>query len=224
MKSIEEARRLPLGYHWDRLDMEETYNYRFGGIGWPGKDQGFGVVIGVLEKRRRSGPPWREFHVLDECESRNPKKLLCKCLDLHWRYAPTGWVTNHVDAAGDAFSEELHQDNAAAYDFHHSPARFANQHPGANPYSYLVNGVIEELVGGSEKRLYLKNDKAAEQLHALRKDEIPLLLPGTYPAVEAVGFALVEARDDYNSIPRSWDDDDYDDDFGNEDMDGFAWG
>lgn len=79
------------------------------------------------------------------------------------------------------------------------------------------------MLGGSEKRLYLKHDKVAEQLGAIREDEIPLLLPGTYPAVEAVGFALVEARDDYNSIPRSWDEDDYDADFGDEDADGFAW-
>jgi hypothetical protein len=38
-----------------------------------------------------------------------------------------------------------------------------------------------------------------------------------------IGFDLVEARDDYNSIPRSWDDDDEGDDFGDEDVDGFAW-
>ncbi len=87
----------------------------------------------------------------------------------------------------------------------------------------ICTGAIEELLGSSEKRPYLKHDKAAEQLGAIRKDEIPLLLPGTYPAMEAVGFALVEARDDYNSIPRSWDDDDEDDDFGDKDMGGLAW-
>jgi len=113
--------------------LEETYSFRFGGIAWPGKDQGFGIVIGVLEKRRRSGPPWREFHVLDECESWNPKELLQRCLGFHRFYTPTGWVTNRADAAADAFTQELHQDNGAAYDFYHSPARFANEHPGASP-------------------------------------------------------------------------------------------
>jgi hypothetical protein len=76
------------------------------------------------------------------------------------------------------------------------------------------------LPGGSDRRLCLKHDKVAEQLGAIRKNEIPSLLSGTYPAVEAAGFALTEARDDYNSIRRSWDNDD----FGDEDVDGFAGG
>ncbi len=223
--NIEEARKLPLGYQWDPLDLRETYAYRFGGIAWPGKDQGFGVVIGVLEKRQRSGQPWREFHVLAECESWSHKTLLLKCLDLHWRYAVAGWVTNRADAGGDAATQELREKNGAAYDFQHTPATFWTEHPEAAPYAYLVNGLIEELVAGGDKRLYLKNDKAAEQLHALRKDEIPLLAAGTYPAIEALGFALIEARDGYNSIPRNWDDpaegaDDIDPE---EDVAAFAW-
>ncbi len=102
---------------------------------------------------------------------------------------------------------------------------FSNQHPGANPYSYIINGVIEELIGGNEKRLYLRNDKAAEQFRGIRKKEIPLLLPGTYPAIETLDFALVEARDDYNYRgPVAWYEiGDYDDDDFDEDEDVLAW-
>ena len=47
---------------------------------------------------------------------------------------------------------------------------------------------------------------AAEQLQALRREQVPLLLPGMYPAIEMLGFALVEARDGCRTTAVSiWD-------------------
>ncbi len=51
-------------------------------------------------------------------KSWNPKELLRKCLEFHWFHTPAGWVTNRADAAGDTFTQELHEKNSASYDFY----------------------------------------------------------------------------------------------------------
>lgn len=210
---IAKARTTPLGYGWDPMDLEETYSFTFGAIAWPGKDQGFGLVIGVIQDRRRHDR--REYHILAECESWNTRNLLLKCLDLQRRYRPERWTTSRADAAADEFTHEIRNKYPDAYNLRHSPALFATEHPGENPYSFLIPK-IEEFVAKDNKWLYLKDSKIAALLPTIRPDEIATLASGTYPAIEALGFSIIEARE--NTIPRSWaDSKDEEDDLDDED-------
>lgn len=190
--------------------IRETYN--FGAIAWPGKDQGFGLIIRVVQDVTRYDPTLRKYHILAECESWDIKELLLKCLDLHRQHQPERWTTCRADPAADEFTQEIRNKYPDAYSFQHYPALFAIEHPGESPYSLLIPK-IKELVVEGKKRLYLNGSKV-ESL-PIRDDETATLALGTYPAIEALGFAIVEAEE--NTLPRSWmdpEDDDFDDEDG----------
>jgi hypothetical protein len=225
----EHARTAPVGHKACFEELSFLYEFYCGGIAWPSRVRpssragasksisvlghpGFAVLIGVVDEGRRAREP-REMHVLHEYEGWDCREMLqaCKVLHRDLRCRPR-WFSNAANAAAVQILRELNAAGGYGSDFWPSPTTLFADDPDPRPYAYLLPK-IKSLLDRERKRLFLKGSKVESYLSSIPPDQLATLEPGAYPAIEALGYAVAEAKP-YVEI-RGWNDgpdDDLDDD------------
>ncbi|MHC4521444.1 MAG: hypothetical protein ACYTAS_22865 [Planctomycetota bacterium] len=194
-----------MGHKASHEELGFLYEYFYGGIAWPSKEHpGFAVVIGVVEEGRRNRQP-REVHVLQECEDWDIRELLqaCKVFYRDLRCEPR-WVSNQPNAAAEHILRELNKDGGYGSNFWPGPTTLFADDPNPCPYAYLLPK-IKSMLDRDDKRLFLKGSKVSHYLSSIPPDQLAVLEPGAYPAIEALGYAIMHAHPRVEV--RTWNDD-----------------
>jgi hypothetical protein len=183
-----------LGHTFTERKLEAQCRAIVGGIAWPGKRPGYGVIL-ALDVREF----WPGGHMilLDEVDSWDLGELIRRCAALSLKYKPKFWVGDQHNAG----ARQLIMDNRAdgpLKDFyiHHSSVL---DMPQAYPYMLAtLKGLLQE----DTRRLFLKASKVLADLGAIVPEEVPYMEIGEYPGVEALSFVVCELQDDSRWRPQ----------------------
>ncbi len=177
----------------------------YGGVGWPGKGAGFAVVAAMgWEKHFDSHDIW----LLAEYESFDTRELVRQCGALDARYKPALWIGDNRNAAADRFINEM----ASELQNSIRVERFRAERQGPSQRSFYINPTmmlemnqlyayvlphLKRLLDPERRTLFLKDSKTVNYLGAIEENEVSDLTLGEYPAIEALGFAVIEMRNHY---------------------------
>jgi hypothetical protein len=179
----------PVGHTFTSRELKSQCRVIFGGIAYPGKRPGFGVVLG--------GAGNGDIYVLDETESADLRVLIRRCATLDQRYRPQSWYGDGKNRAALRFIEELEAEHRQPGDVGTRRRRFCINSTYLldmeTPYSYLL-AAIKALLAPDHRELFLKDSGVVGYLSQVKPDEIPFLEFGEYPAFEALAFAVEELQ------------------------------
>ena len=192
-----------LGHTFTLEELTDQCKAVFAGVAWPGKRSGFTVVLGMgLEKvcGRYS------IYLLDEFETMHLRKLVRHCGALDFKYRPSRWVGNSLNASADLFIREMNEEsqdrsrlpNEDGRHFYVSSTSIMEME---HPYPYLLD-TIQNLLDENCRQLHLKDSRILNYLHGIEESEIAGLELGEYPAIEALAFAAIELREYGIAIDR----------------------
>jgi hypothetical protein len=178
----------PLGHTFTDRELETQCRIIVGGIAWPGKRPGYGVI---LARDAREFWPGGHLILLDEVESWDLGDLIRRCLALGIKHKPRHWYGDHQNAAAGRFLLN-HRTTGQLKDFHILPSSVLDM-PQAYPYMLAtLKGLLHE----DSRRLFLKGSKILADLGAIVPEDVPFMQIGEYPAIEALSFAVAELADD----------------------------
>jgi hypothetical protein len=197
VKPWDQVRDRPIGHVWERAELRQYFEAIAGGVAYPGKRPGFGVIAGLRPIR---GEGQYEIHILDEVESADLGELLRLCRGLIPKYQ-TGeefcWYGNWKNTAAETLIHELNsreKDHAADLRILSSPILDME-----TPYSFMVARLRQYTTEG-EKSLFLRGSQTATHLTDIQPEEIFELPLGSFPAVEALAFVVEGLRAEADSI------------------------
>jgi hypothetical protein len=163
-----------------------------------GKASGICVVVGMDHKLHLDS---RDVYLLDEYESCDIRRLVRQCGALDFKYSPNRWIGDYKHDAASRFIQELNEELQRGHGRNNpSPGRQFNLNPTPmiemekGLYSFILPQ-IKELVHPERRRLFLKDSKVANYLGEIEESEIAELEQGSYPAIEALAFAVIEMLD-----------------------------
>jgi hypothetical protein len=210
-----------LGHAWSKADLRKRFKAIFGGAAWPAEGAGCAVVAGLSRERHFDS---YDVYLLDEFESPDTRELVRRCGVLDYRYKPAQWIADPGNQAADRFLRELNEERIARAPQDHGPGwrsiitvdpprllsvRRSILFDDPRPYAFLLPE-LRRLLDESRRQLFLKNSRVRESLAAVEPNEMATLQLGTYPAVEALGFTVVELRDYGRALDSQGPDDDDD--------------
>ncbi|MHC4117017.1 MAG: hypothetical protein ACYSWO_05885 [Planctomycetota bacterium] len=165
--------------------LEECCTGVYGGISWPGKYPGYAVVVATKTVKTLGGDR-TEVCLLDEVESRDTWQLIERCGGLDLEYNPSAWF-------GD-------DENPTANDFMRSNS---NRHKWYvvrsdilaldKLYQRILQN-IRHMLREDRKALFLKGGRVVDYLSQVEADKECELELGEFPAIEALGFAVLEGK------------------------------
>ena len=176
-----------LGHTFNHIELRNQCRVIWGGVSWPGKREGFAVVVAMGYKTQ---PDKYEIYLLDEYESFDMRELIKQCFVLDFKYSPERWIGDYKNDAAAKFIYESNQNNSNTREnrFSITPTAMLEME---NLYSYI----LPQIKGLSQhSQLFLKDSKIANYLSAIRENEISVFEPGEYPAIEALAFVALEMR------------------------------
>jgi len=177
-----------LGHPFTERELESQCRAVVGGIAWPGKRPGYGVI---LARDVRDFWPGGHLILLDEVDSWDLGDLIRRCAALAVKYKPKFWVGDQQNAGAARFlMEHRGEGQASAFYVHHSAVL---DMPRMYPY---ILATIKGLLQEDTRRLFLKGSKILADLGAIVPEEIPFIEPGEYPAIEALGYVVAELESD----------------------------
>ena len=208
---MDDVRTAQLGHPFNLGELEEHFQAVWAGVAWPGERPGFAVVVGLDRKRHFDGC---DVILLEEYESFNIRQLVRQCGALDLKYAPTRWIGDRKNDAASRFIQEMNSEcrETDRHEFAAGHGQFTmNWRESATDgrrfslsstpliemqdlYPYIV-AQIAELTHKDRKQLWLKDGKAAAYLEPIQIGQTAELERGSFPAIEALGFAVIEARD-----------------------------
>jgi len=192
MPTWDDMKQAELGRGFGETDLERCCRTVYGAVAWTGVNPGFAVVAAMgqgIEGQADS----HEICVLDEVECFDLWELIRCCGALDAKWGPQRWFG---DTTNDAAQELISEFNESAdHPFQLAPSclfdidgagRRMNQ-----MYVYLLN-TIKRLLNERHRRLFLKGSKVAGYLGMIEAGQVSELELGAFPAVEALGYALIE--------------------------------
>ena len=199
-----DLRTIELGHAFTYIELSIHCRAVWGGVSWPGKRPGFAVVIGMDYKPHFDS---HDIFLLDEYESFDLRKLVRQCGALDVKYgislrggygpAPGRWVGDFKNDAASRFifevNAEQHRDGSeqGREPFNLTPTLMLEME---NLYSFLLPQ-LKDFLTADHRQLFLKDSKIVGYLSEIEDAQISELLPGEYPAVESLAFAVIEMRD-----------------------------
>ena len=166
--------------------MKETIEIgrRVGGIGWPGDQPGFVVVLGEEKYPYYDRKTYR-YCLLDEAEENDLSKLIDRCLDFKKK---TPWLQFVARRDADSLRYLRMRANGTGNGLI-SMIRPA-PHSETGLISYHINLLKSSLI--SEKKTLFLNEKSklSSCLMAVPSVGIDKITDGQFPAVAALGYAL----------------------------------
>ena len=185
----------PSGTTFTLDQLQRQTHVRYGGIAWPGRRPGFGVVL-ALGKEKHFGSS--NVYLLDEVESSDMRELIHRCAGLDAKHVPTWWVGDNRNSAASRFIHELnaaqqpppndYEDTPNRKGFYVCPSQLLDIE---RPYEYMLP-TLKALLDKDRRQLFLKDSRIIPYLGEIKPDEIPYLEWGEYPAIEALTFAAWE--------------------------------
>lgn len=172
----------------------------WGAVAWPGKKPGFVTIAAMHHKEHLRN---HDIHLLDEFESFNVEELVRQCQVLDRKYdiclyayrhedVLDRWVGDYQHDAASKFIQEINKDQDDSRCFHLNSTTILEMD---HPYHYLLPQ-IKALLNPERPQLNLKQGLSRAYLYEIsgNEDEIAELEFGAYPAIEALGFLVVEMR------------------------------
>ncbi len=198
----------PLGHPFTPYQMRRETRYVCGGVSWPTKRPGFGVVLGV--PRVTAHPAEPEICVLAEVEAEDLAQLARACDGFDSIYEPQAWYGDDVNSAANQILFEMAQAKQPVHPADEYDTRRALRFICRSSlleldplYAYLLP-MIKGLLRPEYKRLLLKGSRALDYLAQVKPDEIPDMKRGECPAIEALAYAVREALN-CETGPIQWD-------------------
>ena len=186
-----------LGHTFSHQELEIQCKGVHGGVSWPGKRPGFAVVIAMDSAKHLDS---HDIYLLDEYESFRIRELVRQCGVLDYKYAPAMWIGDDKNGAADRFIDEMNKDLKLPDSTHKQRRCFSLTSTSLldmeRPYPYILDTLKELLNSGQERRqLILKDSKVMRYLAEIEEADVAELELGSYPAIEALAFAVIEMRD-----------------------------
>ncbi|HUU19741.1 MAG TPA: hypothetical protein VMW72_21500 [Sedimentisphaerales bacterium] len=199
-----------------------SYNCVYGAVCFAGRNHpGCGVVIGESQEHRFDKP---EFHLIAEVEDHNTRELIQACSGLDLQYLPHLWFGDTDDAAGRRFIDGLNEELERKYQLPGVISRKLKyqRHRGtmqltksaviemAEPFQYILP-VLKGLLSKEKRRLFIPPSSAViGYLKVIETGDIANIRISDFPAVSALGIAVIELenRPDLSDSPvddEGWD-------------------
>ncbi len=182
-----------LGTTFSQSILEMECKSIFGGVAFPNERPGFVVVVAMSKDEY---PGVQGIAVLDEFESHSMREIVRQCGVLDLQYAPAMWIGDSKNDAARRFIGEMNEDLKSS-DGYKNHRRFSLTSTSLldmeQPYPYFLD-TLKELMNPERRKLYLKDSKVISYLTEIESGEIAGLQWGTYPAIEALAFAVIEMR------------------------------
>lgn len=210
----EDLRTSELGHTLTFTELRNPFKIKaiYGGVAWPGKRPGFAVVAAMDYEPHLGG---HDIFLLDEYESFDMRKLIRQCAVLNLKYAITRlsdydpyelgrWIGDYKNDAASRFIDEMNSEQERANRYNPDLHRERLSLSGTtmlemeNLYPYILPQ-IKDLLNPARRRLFLKDSKILGYLSEIEVDEIAELEVGSYPAVEAIAFAVIEMLNEVRS-------------------------
>lgn len=173
----------------------KNYNRIYGGVALPGKQPGFAVVVGMGQ-----GDPFKkhDIYILDEFESMDTRELIRQCGVLDFKYHSKMWFGDGLNSAADRFVQEMNHERQAKNKnpellmpvFSITPTPILEM---KQPYTYILPELKSLLCEGREK-LFLGQSKIVGYMTSVEPQSLPEIDFGEFPAIEALGFVVIEMR------------------------------
>ena len=196
MLTWEDLKKAELGRTFDVKELQNCCRATYGSIAWPGKKPGFAVVL-AMSRRKENDSDSHEICLLDECEHSDLRELIVQCRRLDAKWEPELWFGDTNNDAAEEFIYEMNANanaqwfDPAARKFNLVPTCLLYPEPMQEMYSYIL-GTLKGLLGERQRRLFLKDGIIKNYLDQIKPDEVAELKRGDYPAIEALGYAVVE--------------------------------
>ena len=187
----------------DRFDLKQDVQFEkiYGGVGWPGKRPGFGVVVGQKKEWRLGG---RDLVVLDEFEEGDTRKLVRRLGGLDFHYRPNLWIGETKNAAADKFIREMNRETDPRQGGRDLRMRRTRLLDMDNLFEYAFP-TLKELFQPERRRLFLEKGKLLRQyLGQPQETDLREIRLGDYPAIEALMYVALELEQEMSpsQMPR----------------------
>ncbi len=184
----------PLGHPFTAKELEAQCTQIVGGLAWPGKQPGSGVIVA---RSAEAFPDGCHLVLLDEMDATDIGDLIRKCRTLGAKYRPAWWVGQGKHAAAQRFLTETRQ-----YDFHVRPSALLED---PAPYPFML-ATLKDLLRAGGRRLFLKGSAVVGHLSAIVPEDVPYMAVGVCPSIEALAAAVADLRpyDDLEEPKEDW--------------------
>ena len=175
------------------MEKPESYYATFGAVALPGKKPGFVALLGMSTTRHNN---FRDIFLIDEFEHDDTRTLLRKLGPFNDDYQPERWIGDNKNNAARSFLGEMNSernDLDSQFDDRDVYLTWSQILEDDNPYQRIIPE-IKILLPEENRRLYLGDSLAKTSLSNIKPDEIYTLKPGDFPAIEALGMAVIEMR------------------------------
>ncbi|MHC4117016.1 MAG: hypothetical protein ACYSWO_05880 [Planctomycetota bacterium] len=194
---FEELKQGELGRTFDLGPLRSCCKAIYGGVAWPGKREGFGVVIAM---NHVYAPGAYEVCLLDEFESFDLRELVRQCGTRDFKYMPDKWIGDWQHGAANRFISELNESRQRREHRVFSPIEPWELLEMRPLYPYIL-GEVKRFLTPDRRQLFLPDDSNAfAYLGGIQPDEVAELELGAYPAIEALAFAVVEMLRDEKDV------------------------
>lgn len=194
---IQDIKTTPLNYPLSDLELTNQCKVVYGGVAWPGKQQGFAVIIAMMYEQHLDS---HDIYLLEEYESFDTRELVRQCGAMDARYKPAMWIGDNRNNAADRFIREMDDElqspatpTAARRSFYICPTMMLEMN---QLYAYMLPQ-LKMILDPERRVLFLKNSKVLDYLANIEEKEVADLQFGAYPAIEALAFAVIEMRSHY---------------------------
>lgn len=199
MKTLIDYRTTEVGEILDSKELRERSRAICGGIAWPSKRPGFLVVVAMGKKTHTGG---HDIYILDEFESFDTRELVRQLGAMDAKYgimrdkrygldSIDKWIGDDKNEAADKFIDEMngrHKETRCRISL--TPTMMIEMN---NLYSFLLPQ-IKDMLNPERRRLFLKDSMILDYLGEVEEIDIAEFKPGEYPAIEALGFTIIEMR------------------------------
>ena len=186
---FEEVKNSELGQTFLRKDLLSCTKATYAAVAWPGKRQGFAVVIGVDPHRHFNG---YDIYLLAEFESPSVRDLVRQCGVFNYGYSPDKFIGDWKNDAADKFIRELNDEQG--HNGQRLKITITPMLEMEHFYPFALNE-IRRLLDKDRRMLFLKTSKIINYLSDIEEDDIASLDFGEFPAIEALTFAVVSLLD-----------------------------
>ena len=197
-------------------EIGEVLNYReligrcrtvWGGVAWPGKRPGFVVVLAMDIKPHFKS---HDIFLLDEFESFDTRELVRQLGAMDIKYGIMNskiyiqdsmdrWIGDYMNEAASRFILTMNKEHKRTNcQMSLSSTMMLEM---LNLYSFILPQ-IKELLMPERRQLFIKDSKIISYLSEIEETEINDFKLGEYPAIEAIGFTVIEMRKQAESRER----------------------
>ena len=200
-KTIENA-ELGHTFTWEELHHQCLAIH--GAVAWPGKQNGFVVVIGMTSDR--------DMYLLEEYEAKNILDLVEKCGTFNSKYnvfktysnfpCQYSWFGDYKYVAASKFIDKM--DRESRPDLRLNLIRPLMLDDDESFYPFIFAKLEGEYLKKDKKRLFLKEGKVRSCIAGfdLPASEICKMRVGDCPTIEAVAIAAIELQSTADQIHR----------------------